>query len=107
MLLEHRKSQNEQVEDEQKLSDVFMKTLGYTGRYGCINTGYRIYLDIMTGENCRQFRLLTWTSFIVQFVQLLGGEGMGSHYFSQLQVSLFLEYMIIWRKIQVVINPLY
>jgi hypothetical protein len=33
MLLEHRKSQNEQVEDEQKLSDVFMKTLGYTGRY--------------------------------------------------------------------------
>ena len=33
MLLEHRKSQNEQVEDEQKLSEVFMKTLGYTGRY--------------------------------------------------------------------------
>jgi len=33
MLLEHRKSQNEQVEDEQKLSDVFMKTLGYTGRF--------------------------------------------------------------------------
>ena len=32
MLLEHRKSQNEQVEDEQKLSEVFMKTLGYTGR---------------------------------------------------------------------------
>ena len=32
MLLEHRMSQNEQVEDEQKLSEVFMKTLGYTGR---------------------------------------------------------------------------
>ena len=30
--------------------------------------GYRIYVDIMTGENCRQFRLLTWTSFIGQLV---------------------------------------
>ena len=26
---------------------------------GCLN-GYRIYVDIMTEENCRQFRLLTW-----------------------------------------------
>jgi hypothetical protein len=33
MLLEHRKHQNEQAEDEQELSEVFMKTLGYTGRY--------------------------------------------------------------------------
>ena len=28
--------------------------------------GCRIYVDIMTGQNCRQFRLLTWTSFIGQ-----------------------------------------
>jgi hypothetical protein len=33
MLLEHRKHQNEQAEDEQELSEVFMKTLGYTGRW--------------------------------------------------------------------------
>jgi hypothetical protein len=36
MLLEHRKHQNEQAEDEQELSEVFMKTLGYTGRYSTI-----------------------------------------------------------------------
>ena len=29
----------------------------------------RIYVDITTGENCRPFRLLTWTSFIGQFIQ--------------------------------------
>ena len=27
--------------------------------------------------NCRQFRLLTWNSFIGQFVHIVGGEGMG------------------------------
>ena len=34
-------------------------------------------MDIMTGENCRQFRLLTGTSFIGQFVHTVGGEAMG------------------------------
>ncbi|KAK1900204.1 DNA-directed RNA polymerase II subunit RPB4 [Dissostichus eleginoides] len=33
MLLEHRKQQNESAEDEQELSEVFMKTLNYTGRF--------------------------------------------------------------------------
>lgn len=33
MLLEHRKQQNEQAEDEQELSEVFMKTLNYTQRF--------------------------------------------------------------------------
>jgi len=33
MLLEHRKSQNESAEDEQELSEVFMKTLNYTQRF--------------------------------------------------------------------------
>ena len=28
-------------------------------------------------KNCRQFRLLTWTSLIGQFVHPVGGEGMG------------------------------
>ena len=31
----------------------------------------------MTVENFRQFRLLTWISFIGQFVHSLGWEGMG------------------------------
>lgn len=33
MLLEHRKSQNENAEDEQELSEVFSKTLTYTERF--------------------------------------------------------------------------
>ena len=39
--------------------------------------GYKIYVDIMTGENCSQFRLLTWTSFIGRFFNSVRGEGMG------------------------------
>ena len=35
-------------------------------------------MDIITGKkNCCQFRLLTWTSFIDQFVYLVGEEGSG------------------------------
>ena len=48
MLLEHRKSQNEQVEDEQKLSDVFMKTLGYTGRY--IFSYYNLRMPVLRNQ---------------------------------------------------------
>ena len=33
MLLEHRKTQNESAEDEQELSEVFMKTLNYTQKF--------------------------------------------------------------------------
>ena len=33
MLLDHRKTQNESAEDEQELSEVFMKTLNYTQRF--------------------------------------------------------------------------
>ena len=31
-------------------------------------------MDIMTGKNCRQFSLLTWNSFIGQFVHPVGGD---------------------------------
>ena len=34
MLLEHRKTQNEEAEEEQKLSEDFMKTLNYTQTFG-------------------------------------------------------------------------
>ncbi|XP_057305068.1 DNA-directed RNA polymerase II subunit RPB4-like [Hydractinia symbiolongicarpus] len=33
MLLEHRKAQNENADDDQEMSDVFMKTLNYTQRF--------------------------------------------------------------------------
>jgi len=33
MLLEHRKAQNENADDEQEMSEVFMKTLNYTQRF--------------------------------------------------------------------------
>ena len=38
--------------------------------YGC-----RIYVDFMTGENCRQILLLPRTLFIGQFIHPVGGEG--------------------------------
>ena len=43
------------------------------------------------GENCLQFRLLTWTSSIGQFVHPVGGKGMGGYNcFSQLQVFFIM-----------------
>ena len=36
-----------------------------------------MYGDIMTGENCRQFRLLTWTSLNGQFIHPVGGKEWG------------------------------
>ena len=48
-------------------------------REGFIN-GYRVYVDIMTGEKLSsiyEFRLLTWTKLIGQFVHPVGGEGIG------------------------------
>ena len=33
MLLEHRKTQNEGTEEEQELSEVFIKTLNYTQKF--------------------------------------------------------------------------
>ena len=36
---------------------------------------HRIYVDIMTGENCRQFKLLTQNSSIGQFDHLVGSRG--------------------------------
>ena len=36
---------------------------------------YKIYVDIE--KNCRQYRLLTWTSLIGQFAHPVGGEEMG------------------------------
>ena len=55
----------------------------------------RICMDIMTwGENYRQFRLPT-SSFIGQFVHIVGGKKDGIKgvdiYFRQLQVSLNLK----------------
>ena len=66
-----------------------------------------MYVDIMTEKNCIQFRLL-----IGQFVHPVGGERMGQRGWMKgvivLTVASFtlLEYMIIWCKIQVIINPL-
>ena len=42
-----------------------------------LNNGYRIYVDIMTGENWRSFRLPAWTSLNVQFVHPVEEKGMG------------------------------
>ena len=47
----------------------------------------RIYVDIITGENCQKFMLLTCTLLIEQFVHPVGGDG-GYRYLSPLRVSL-------------------
>ena len=45
-------------------------------RYWGRGNGCKIYVDNMTGKNC-QFSLLTWDSFIGQFVHPVGGKGIG------------------------------
>ena len=67
-------------------------------------TGCRIHVDIMT--DFRQFILLTWNAFIGQFVNPVGGEGIGIRYFSPLQIITLLENMKILCRIQVTIYPL-
>ena len=44
----------------------------------------------LQGEICRQFSLLTWTSFIGQFIHIV--EGKRYHYFSQLRVHFIREH---------------
>ena len=34
-------------------------------------------MDILTGESCRQFRLVIWNFFNGKFVQPIGRKGMG------------------------------
>ena len=56
-----------------------------------------------------QFRLLIWTSFIGQFDHSEGGEGRGCYKGCgdvTLAIYRVLFIMIIWCKIQVIINPL-
>ena len=52
------------------------------------------------GKNCRQFRLLTWTSFIGQFVHPVGVEVIGYGVDGGIVILAtrftLLEYMIIW-----------
>ena len=63
---------------------------------------------IMTGENCRRFRLLTLNSFIGQFVQPEGGRRWGKgvdggyRYFYPTSFTLLDK---IWRNIQIMIYP--
>ena len=64
-------------------------------------------LDIMTGENCRQFSLLTRKTFIGQFVHPVGGDGVKGESLLQLAACFtLLENVKIWCKIQVIIYPL-
>ena len=57
------------------------------------------------GKKCRQFKLLTWTSFVGQFVHPVGGwgkrdrMGVGS-LFQQATNLTLLEYVIIWCRVQ-------
>ena len=84
-----------------------METTGWNALQVNIN-GYKIYLDIMMGKNCRQYRLLTWTFFISQFVQPVGEEMIRERLAEEGKpASSFslLGYIIIRCNIQVIINP--
>ena len=63
-------------------------------------------MDIIIGE---KFRLLTWTSFTGQFINPDEDRGWekgvdGVVIYPSTRLTL-LEYLIIWCKIQVIINP--
>ena len=59
MLLEHRKQQNEQAEDEQELSEVFMKTLNYTQRFAKFRNRETIasIRHLLMGKKLHKFEL--------------------------------------------------
>ena len=65
----------------------------------------RIYVDIITGENCQKFMLLTCTLLIEQFVHPVGGDG-GIVILARCDFHFIKKNMKIWCNIQVVINPL-
>ena len=60
MLLEHRKQQNEQAEDEQELSEVFMKTLNYTQRFAKFRNRETIasIRSLLMGKKLHKFELV-------------------------------------------------
>ena len=73
-----------------------------------LNNGYRIYLDILTGENLQSIQLANM-NLIYWSVGSLDEEGWakgGGGWKSLLKVHFITEYMIIWCKIQVILNPL-
>lgn len=64
MLLEHRKQQNESAEDEQELSEVFMKTLNYTARF----SRFKNRETITAVRRCRSS---TWPTSVRRPAQVL------------------------------------
>jgi len=64
LLLEHRKTQNENAEDEQELSDVFVRTLNYTQRFSKYKNretigAVRALLMGVTGNKLHKFEVAT------------------------------------------------
>ena len=59
LLLDHRKQQNEQAEDEQELSDVFMKTLNYTQRFAKFRNRETVHStrELLMGKKLHKFEL--------------------------------------------------
>ena len=59
-------------------------------------------------KNCRQFRLLTWTSFIGQLTggEQVKGRGLGLSLFKPARRYTLLKNMMIWCKFQVIVKPL-
>ena len=69
-------------------------------------------MDIMSGETCRQFRLLTLYLFKGQFVNPAGKEvtgirgGCGCRYFSPLRLSLYENIIVIIYRLKLYVNAM-
>lgn len=64
MLLDHRKVQNENAEDEQELSEVFMKTLNYTQRF----SKFKNRETIAAIRRCARYRTRSSIVYIVRCI---------------------------------------
>ena len=62
MLLEHRKTQNESAEEEQELSEVFMKTLNYTQKFSRYKN--RETIAHVRRYVCKQWKILDFLYYL-------------------------------------------
>ena len=75
------------------------------------NNGCRKYVDIITGGKMSSLWVANMELVDCSVRSSSRSRGdeikevvVGDHYFSQLQVLLFLEFIIIWFRIQIIIN---
>uniref|UniRef100_A0A8C7QT39 RNA polymerase Rpb4/RPC9 core domain-containing protein n=1 Tax=Oncorhynchus mykiss TaxID=8022 RepID=A0A8C7QT39_ONCMY len=76
MLLEHRKQQNESAEDEQELSEVFMKSLNYTARFSRFKNRETIasVRSLLLRKKLHKFELASLANMCPEVARYLEGQ---------------------------------